>query len=258
MTNNLTSGDEPDLQLKQLTEQQAIEKKDKGNEHFKNQEYEKAIELYTEAINLNPLEPTFYTNRSIAYFRTEAYGYALEDANKSIKLNPNFFKGYYRRAVTNMALGKFNEALKDFQILRNSKPNDKFYHDKFVDCKKMFKRLAFERAIAVEEIPVSKSIDLESMVVESDYSGPMMQDNKVTLDFMLETIKTFKNRKLIHKKFAFAIILEAEKLFRNLPTLVDIDIPDKKKFTVIGDIHGQFYDLTNIFSLNGLPSEGEF
>lgn len=90
----------------QAKQQQAVEKKDAGNEYFKSQDYEKAIELYSEAIELNPSEPTFYTNRSIAYFRTEAYGYALEDANKSIKQNPNFFKGFYRRAVTNMALGE--------------------------------------------------------------------------------------------------------------------------------------------------------
>lgn len=39
------------------------------------------------------------------------------------------------------------------------------------------------------------------------------------------------------------------------PSLVEIDIPHDKKFTVCGDIHGQFYDLLNIFELNGLPSE---
>jgi len=242
-------------QIDEETKQTAIRKKDEGNEHFKNGEYEKAIELYSEAIKLNPDEPTFYTNRSIAHFKTEGYGYALEDANKSISLNRNFFKGYYRRAATNMALGKFKEALKDFEILKNSKPGDKFYADKFNDCQKIVRRIAFEKAIAVEEVPISQKIDLDSMVVESSYTGPRIEDGKVTKEFMLETIQTFKNRNLIHKKFAFMIILEAEKLFRSLPTLVEIDIPDKKKFTVIGDIHGQYYDLINIFDLNGLPSE---
>lgn len=37
--------------------------------------------------------------------------------------------------------------------------------------------------------------------------------------------------------------------------MVDVVIPDEAKFTVCGDIHGQFYDLMNIFALNGLPSE---
>lgn len=44
-------------------------------------------------------------------------------------------------------------------------------------------------------------------------------------------------------------------MFGELPTLVEITVPPGKKFTICGDIHGQFYDLCNIFDLNGLPSE---
>lgn len=39
------------------------------------------------------------------------------------------------------------------------------------------------------------------------------------------------------------------------PSLVKITIPPSGHFTVCGDIHGQFYDLLNIFELNGVPSE---
>lgn len=38
------------------------------------------------------------------------------------------------------------------------------------------------------------------------------------------------------------------------PSMIEVPIPDESKFTVCGDIHGQFYDLMNIFKLNGLPS----
>lgn len=54
--------------------------------------------------------------------------------------------------------------------------------------------------------------------------------------------------------FVIQILLDIEDLLKTQVSLVDVPIPDDSKFTVIGDIHGQFYDLMNIFKLNGLPS----
>lgn len=45
-----------------------------------------------------------------------------------------------------------------------------------------------------------------------------------------------------------------DEYLRTQPPLVDVTIPKDERFTICGDIHGQFYDLMNIFSKNGLPS----
>jgi tetratricopeptide (TPR) repeat protein len=48
--------------------------KDEGNVAFKEQNYAKAIELYTIAIEYNPNEASYYGNRSFAYIKSEFYG----------------------------------------------------------------------------------------------------------------------------------------------------------------------------------------
>ena len=50
------------------------------------------------------------------------------------------------------------------------------------------------------------------------------------------------------------IALQAQEALKALPPLIDISVEDDAHITVCGDIHGQFYDLLNIFDMNGLPS----
>lgn len=80
-------------------------------------DYENAIKYYTEALELNSSNAIYYSNRSLAYLRTECYGYALADATRALEIDKNYIKGYYRRATSNMALGKFKAALKDYETV---------------------------------------------------------------------------------------------------------------------------------------------
>lgn len=84
---------------------------------FPEKDYENAIKFYSEALDLNPSNAIYYSNRSLAYLRTECYGYALADATKALEVDKNYIKGYYRRATSNMALGKFKAALKDYETV---------------------------------------------------------------------------------------------------------------------------------------------
>lgn len=63
-----------------------------------------------------------------------------------------------------------------------------------------------------------------------------------------------KDQKKLHRKFATMIINKAMEIFEKEDTLVRIEIDDLEEITVCGDVHGQYYDLLNIFALNGVPS----
>ncbi|XP_076890896.1 serine/threonine-protein phosphatase 5-like isoform X1 [Bidens hawaiensis] len=91
--------------------------------------------------------------------------------------------------------------------------------------------------------------------VEPQYAGARIEGDVVTLDFVKKMMDDFKNQKLLHKRYAFQIVLQTREILMALPSLVDINVPDGKHFTVCGDVHGQLFDLLNIFELNGLPSE---
>ena len=117
---------------------------------FVDEKYDVAIELYSAAIELDPQQPTYYGNRSIANLRKELFGAALMDADAAIKLDPAYVKAYFRRASANMALGKYKLALKDYDSVRKFRPNDADAQKKFEECNKVVKRVAFLKAIACD------------------------------------------------------------------------------------------------------------
>lgn len=155
-----------------------------------------------------------------------------------------------------MSLGKFKLALRDYEAVMKAKPNDIDAKIKYTECNKIVKQMAFERAIRVDDTKksVAECINLENMAIEKDYNGPNLEDGKVTLEFMQHLIKTYKEQGKLHRKYAYKILLDVKQLFMSQPSLVEVTVADDCKFTVCGDIHGQFYDLMNIFNLNGLPS----
>ncbi|RHN76279.1 putative protein-serine/threonine phosphatase [Medicago truncatula] len=91
--------------------------------------------------------------------------------------------------------------------------------------------------------------------VEPQYSGSRIKGDTITLDFVKKMMNDFKEQKYLDRGYASKILLQTKKILKALPSLVDITVPHGKHVTVCGDVHGQFYDLLNIFELNGIPSE---
>eukprot|EP00927_Polykrikos_kofoidii_P070627 TRINITY_DN67040_c0_g1_i1.p1 TRINITY_DN67040_c0_g1~~TRINITY_DN67040_c0_g1_i1.p1 ORF type:complete len:510 (-),score=127.90 TRINITY_DN67040_c0_g1_i1:94-1542(-) len=88
----------------------AEEYKKKGNEAFKDQNWEEAIKNYNKAISLDPNQATFYSNRAACWSYKGNHESALADANKCIERDPEFVKGFSRKGKALFDLNRLDEA----------------------------------------------------------------------------------------------------------------------------------------------------
>ena len=126
-----------------------------------------------------------------------------------------------------MALGKFKLALRDYERVSKVRPNDKDAKAKFTECRKVVQQIAFNKAIAVEEksASVAESIDVDGMIVEDKYDGPRLQDgSKLTVEFVDKLLEHCRDQKLLHRRYAFQILIDARSYFMSQPTLVNITV----------------------------------
>ncbi|KAI5638125.1 tetratricopeptide repeat protein 1 [Phthorimaea operculella] len=123
---------EVDLTDDQKAERKIIaeELKNAGNFAFKDQEYERSIEKYTEGLRICPLQFTqqrsiLYCNRSAAKMKLEKYAAAIKDCSKSIELDDKYLKAYIRRAQSYEHTDKLDESLADYKKILELDPSHK-------------------------------------------------------------------------------------------------------------------------------------
>ena len=88
--------------------------KDLGNAEFKAKNFEKAIEIYTDALAETPTDHTIYGNRAMAYSNLGKFEEMLKDAEKCVEIKPDWGKGYHRKGAALHKLGKFEDSMEAY------------------------------------------------------------------------------------------------------------------------------------------------
>jgi Flp pilus assembly protein TadD len=89
--------------------------KDQGNELFQTGKIQEAILSYTQAIDMDPDNHVYYSNRSAAYMKGDSKSKALYDAEKCVKIAPTWSKGYIRLGAAQQSLKRFEAAMDTFK-----------------------------------------------------------------------------------------------------------------------------------------------
>ena len=245
--------------------------KQEGNTFFQNNKFMDAFKKYSDAIDIKvetKNHAVYYSNRAYVNLKLENYGSAIEDVNMAIKIDPDFTKAYHRRALAYLELNKYTEAIKDLLFLKKKFPEDKTLDAKIEKAKNDRKRRNFFLAYSSEgrgKEQITIENVLKDLKPNPSYKGPVFpEDGNITKDWVIDLIERMKDlqnkksysEKYIDKYYLLKMLLKVKNIFtEHKPALVDITIPNEKKFTVVGDIHGQFYDFLHVFKINDYPNE---
>jgi tetratricopeptide (TPR) repeat protein len=86
---------------------------EKGSSYFDADKYDKAIQEFSAAIELNPNYDDAYTQRGASFWLMDDNATALLDLNHAVGLNPESFMAYFWRASVHELDGAYEDALYD-------------------------------------------------------------------------------------------------------------------------------------------------
>jgi tetratricopeptide (TPR) repeat protein len=88
-------------------------------------EYDRALQDYEQAIQLNPSKANAYNNRGIIYRINGEYARAIADYDEAIWLkNGDFPAAYYNRALAYADKGEYELSLRDFDVVMRFNPRN--------------------------------------------------------------------------------------------------------------------------------------
>ena len=90
---------------KGATSEEAEKFKSQGNEAMKRKDYPAAIDAYTKALNISPLNPVYLSNRAAAYSGAGQHAQASTDAELAVATDPTFTKAWSRLGYARLGLG---------------------------------------------------------------------------------------------------------------------------------------------------------
>ncbi|XP_056609836.1 hsc70-interacting protein isoform X2 [Triplophysa dalaica] len=159
-------GDYENLEVTDEMIDQANEKKMEAIGVLGDGDLQKALELFTEAIKLNPKMAILYAKRASVYVKMQKPNAAIRDCDRAIDINPDSAQPYKWRGKAHRLLGRWEEAAKDLAmackldydeeastLLKEVQPKA----NKIIDHRRKYERKREEREIRTRQERVKKA-----------------------------------------------------------------------------------------------------
>lgn len=89
--------------------------KGQGNAAMQKKDYQSAIDFYTKALEISPLNPIYLSNRAAAYSANQQHEFAKNDAELATATDPKYTKAWSRLGLARFALGDAKGSMEAYQ-----------------------------------------------------------------------------------------------------------------------------------------------
>lgn len=181
--------------------------KERGNAAFKGQKFEEAIDIYSEALEVDKtnkaVNSKLYYNRALARSKLREPDpdkaeqrdlLIIEDCDLAIELNPEYIKAYRRRALASQDVGNHDEAVRDFEKifkLEQTRENKQAIHDakrkqKLAERKDYYKILKVSKDADDKEI--KKAYRKQAMLHHPDRHSGESEEKKANEEKLFKDV----------------------------------------------------------------------
>lgn len=171
------------------------------------------------------------------------------------------------------ALRKYKTCEKDIraEAFQKAIENDQPVSELVVDVE----GIVVEESYAGPRLSFLSEVEPAVAAASCSSSSAPLEAPLLSVEFVRELTAYFREQKSLHRKYVLQVLLRAMEHFKRQSTLLRLTLPRTNSngngdsgsgsgsgsdnavcgtFTVCGDTHGQYYDLCNIFAINGEPS----
>ncbi|KAL8148347.1 protein SGT1 homolog [Apium graveolens] len=106
----------------------------KAKAAFIDDHFELAVDLYTQAISLNPKHPELYADRAQANIKLLHFTEAVADANRAIEMDPSMTKAYLRKGIACLRLEEYHTAKAALEIGASLASEDSRFVNLIKEC----------------------------------------------------------------------------------------------------------------------------